>query len=125
MPSKPNSQLATAAPMMPITMFIARPIWLFMNCSASQPSDSANDNGGDPTDLLFFHCRFLLGRLSLQTILLIRILFRHVNQKSLRHKRGRHLPRRVQDGKRGAASGHAAEQRYELAAFHSTACAAV
>jgi len=69
-------------------------------------SDSANDDGGDPTDLLFFRCRFLLGRPSLQTILLIRILFGTSSKTSLRHKRGRHLPRRVQDGKRGAASGH-------------------
>jgi hypothetical protein len=36
--AKPNSQLATAAPMMPSTMFITSPIWLFMNCSASQPA---------------------------------------------------------------------------------------
>src|SRR5215831_8914649 len=34
----PNSQLATAAPMMPRTMFITRPVWLFMNFSASQPA---------------------------------------------------------------------------------------
>src|SRR5262245_33808601 len=34
----PNSQLATAAPTMPRTMFMTRPIWLFMNCSASQPA---------------------------------------------------------------------------------------
>src|SRR5215831_13722440 len=58
-------------------------------------SDSANDDGGDPTDLLFFHCRFLLGRPSLQIILLIRILFGTSSKTSLRHKRGRHLPRRV------------------------------
>src|SRR5215831_11844232 len=70
-------------------------------------SDSANDDCGDPTDLLFFHCRFLLGRPSLSAILLIRILFGTSSKTSLRHKTGRHLPGRVQNGKRGAASGHA------------------
>src|SRR5262245_48995778 len=116
MPSKPSSQLATAAPMMPITHHKAH--LAFHELLGEPASDSANDDGGDPTDLLFFHCRFLLGRPSLQTILLIRILFGTSSKTSLRHKRGRHLPRRVQDGKRGAASGHrAAEQRDELAPF--------
>jgi hypothetical protein len=80
-------------------------------------SDSANDDGGDPTDLLFFHCRFLLGRPSLQTILLIRILFGTSSKTSLRHKRGRHLPRRVQNGKWGAAS----EGLYEVTVGDETA----
>src|SRR5215831_16777030 len=84
-------------------------------------SDSANDDGGDPTDLLFFHCRFLLGRPSLQIILLIRVLFGTSSKTSLRHKRGRHLPRRVQNGKRGAASGQTAAPPSSVISITSSA----
>src|SRR5215831_7293170 len=67
-------------------------------------SDSANDDGGDPTDLFFFHCHFLLERAKSPDHIRIRILFGTSSKTGLRHKRGRHLPHRMQDAKRGAAS---------------------
>src|SRR5262245_30058670 len=37
-PSNPNSQLASAAPTTPSTMFMSSPILLRMNCSARNPA---------------------------------------------------------------------------------------
>ena len=54
--------LATAAPMIPSTIFITSPVSLFMNCSASQPAmprqptrNAANDNGCNPAYLWIIH----------------------------------------------------------------------
>ena len=50
--------LATAAPIdTEYDIHQNRPISLFMNCSASQPANSANDNGCDPTTCGSFMAR--------------------------------------------------------------------